>query len=116
MPFGIVVADVEGPSTGTTVGSSGAADSKCRREDRKMSRSRRAIGIFTILAVLATGWALEKSYSYSHAKDETAVIEPTKASTELRTSEPSAASAGGQPAPADANWEYDRSDLLLSQG
>ena len=81
-----------------------------------MNRSRRAIGIFTVLAVLATGWVLEKSYSYSHAKDEAAVIEPTKASSGLLTSEPSDASVGGQPAPVDANWEYDRSDLLLSQG
>jgi hypothetical protein len=74
-----------------------------------MKTTRRAIGVVAMLAVLATGWALEKSYSYSHGRDAAAVMEPAQASAEPLTSAP----VGG---PATVEWEYDRSDLLLSQG
>ena len=78
-----------------------------------MSRTRRTIGlsVFVMLVVLGTGWALEKKASSSSQKQGgAAVTEPAKAS------EPSDESPEVKPAATDSNQEYDRSDLLLSQG
>jgi hypothetical protein len=76
-------------------------------EDRMMSRTRRmiAVGVFITLAVLGTGWALEKAFSGSDSHAG-AVGEPTSAGDTV-----------GRPAlPTDTSPEYDRSDLILSQG
>src|SRR5438094_4462050 len=84
-------------------------------EDRTMNRTRRTIGLsaFVMLAVLGTGWALEKASSNSRTKDGAAVSEPAKASDAIPTSrEP----LDVQPAATGASPEYDRSDLILSQG
>jgi len=81
-----------------------------------MNRTRRTIGIsaFVILAVLGTSWALEKGYSNSPYARGTAIDEPA-------SNDPAAAPLSSQPmdepsAATDAAPEYDRSDLLLSQG
>jgi ABC-type oligopeptide transport system substrate-binding subunit len=74
-----------------------------------MNRTRRTIGlsVFVMLVVLGTGWALErKASSNSHRQGGAEVTEPAK------SSEPSDV----KPAATDSNQEYDRSDLLLSQG
>ena len=78
-----------------------------------MNRTRRTIGlsVFVMLVVLGTGWALEKkASSNSHKQGGAAVTEPAKAS------EPSDESFEVKPAATDSNQEYDRSDLVLSQG
>ncbi|PYN45813.1 MAG: hypothetical protein DME00_21110 [Candidatus Rokuibacteriota bacterium] len=80
-----------------------------------MNRTRRTIGLsaFVMLAVLGTGWALEKASSNSRTKDGAAVSEPAKASDAIPSSrEP----LDVQPAATGASPEYDRSDLILSQG
>ena len=53
-----------------------------------MNRTRRTIGLsaFVMLAVLGTGWALEKASSNSRTKDGAAVSEPAKASDAIPTS------------------------------
>jgi len=74
-----------------------------------MTRTRRTfvVGAFILLAVLGTAWALERATSLAPARDG-AVIEPAKAD-ELGTT--------GRPVIApDQTPEYDRSDLILSQG
>lgn len=78
-----------------------------------MNRTRRTIGIsvFVMLVVLGTGWALEKASSSSHAKGGAPVSQLAKASD--ATTGPSSADPRDTPAAAP---EYDRSDLLLSQG
>jgi len=86
-----------------------------------MNRTRRTIGVgaFIMLAVLGTGWALEKASSNSRTQGGTAVIEPTKTGdtvTAPLTRAPQDESAGGQAATTDSSPEYDRSDLILSQG
>ena len=86
-----------------------------------MNRTRRTIGVggFIVLAVLGTGWALEKAFSSSHTQGGTAVIEPMKTSDTVTapvTRERSDKAVGGQPAAAESSPEYDRSDLILSQG
>lgn len=79
-----------------------------------MTRTQRTIGIsaFVMLAVLGTGWALEKGYNTQRgvAADEPAMeIDPINAPD---SSQP----MDEQPAANDASQEYDRSDLILSQG
>ncbi len=74
-----------------------------------MNRTRRTIGlsILVMLVVLGTGWALEKKASSNSQRRGGAVVtEPAKAN------EPSDV----KPAATDSDQEYDRSDLLLSQG
>lgn len=73
----------------------------------------RVIGLsaLAVLVVLGTGWAIEKS---SHAQGRAPLSAPAKASdaaTAPTTREPEI-----QPAAVESNQEYDRSDLLLSQG
>jgi len=79
-----------------------------------MTRTQRTIGIgaFVMLAVLGTGWALEKGYSSQRgvASDEpSAQTDPINAPDSIQP-------ADEQPAAGGASQEYDRSDLLLSQG
>lgn len=72
----------------------------------------RVIGLsaLAVLVVLGTGWAIEKS---SHAQGRAPLSAPAapEAATAPNTREPEI-----QPAAVDSNQEYDRSDLLLSQG
>ena len=84
-----------------------------------MSKTRRTIGValFTVLALVGAGWALEKALNNSHAQGGAAVVEPTRAADTVTAPlmrEPSDESVGGQT--AGSTLEYDRSDLLLSQG
>jgi hypothetical protein len=79
-----------------------------------MTRTQRTIGIsaFVMLAVLGTGWALEKGYSTQRgvASDEPA------AGTDPVNAPDSTQPMDEQPAASGASQEYDRSDLILSQG
>ena len=86
-------------------------------EDRMMNRTRRTIGLsaLVILVVLGTGWALEKASINSHRQDGPAVSASAKASDAV-TAPVSREPLDVQPADADSSTEYDRSDLLLSQG
>jgi hypothetical protein len=68
-------------------------------------RSTIAIGAFIVLAVLGTGWALERVSGVSHRSGTGATLTPT--SDAVTAPEP----VGGAPA-----IEFDRSDLILSQG
>ena len=86
-----------------------------------MNRTRRTIGVsaFIMLTVLGTGWVLERAFSNPHRPGGTAVTEPTKTSDPVNaplTHERSDESVGGQPATTGWSPEYDRSDLILSQG
>jgi len=83
-----------------------------------MSRTRRTIGValFTMLALVGAGWALEKALTNPHTQGG-AVVEPTQASDTVNTPPASASSdTPGDASPAGPALEYDRSDLLLSQG
>ena len=82
-----------------------------------MNRTRRTIGVsaFVVLAVLGTAWALEKASSNSHRQGGAAVSEPAKAS-DPATAPLSREPSDVQPAGTDSSPEYDRSDLILSQG
>lgn len=82
-----------------------------------MNRTRRMLGVsvFVVLAVLGTGWALEKASSSSHRQRGSAVSEPAKASDAV-TAPVSREPLDVQPAATDSSPEYDRSDLILSQG
>ena len=85
-----------------------------------MTRTRRTIGIgaFIVLAALGTGWALEKASSNSQARSG-AALDPTRANdaeTAPITRDPADPSVGSRPVTTDSTPEYDRSDLLLSQG
>ena len=76
-----------------------------------MSKTQRAIAIGTVilLAALGTGWTLEKGPSHRREGGVPAVSDsPTIPPA-------SAAPASTPPTPAPSE-EYDRSDLLLSQG
>jgi hypothetical protein len=78
-----------------------------------MNKTQRAIaiGILVLLAALGTGWTLARAPSHRPAQggppasDSTTTIAPVPAVPE---SAPAAAPASSE--------EYDRSDLLLSQG
>lgn len=69
-----------------------------------------ALGVLVTLVVLGTDLALEKAFS-QHGK--AAVAEPAKASD--AAAKPVNLEPVDMPA-ADSSQEYDRSDLLLSQG
>jgi hypothetical protein len=90
------------------------------REDWPMNRTRRTIGVSAfIMLVLGTGWALEKAFSNSHTGVGTAVIErPNTSDTVIPplTPERSDESVDRRPATTESSLEYDRSDLILSQG
>jgi hypothetical protein len=82
-----------------------------------MNRTRRTIGVsaFVVLAVLGTGWALEKASSSSHRQGGAPVSEPASASDAV-TTPLSREPLDVQPAAPNSSQEYDRSDLILSQG
>ena len=68
-----------------------------------------------ILIVLGMGWSLEKAASNAHRQGGAAASEPGKANDAVtlpNAQEPK----DEQPAATDAIQEYDRSDLILSQG
>jgi hypothetical protein len=71
-----------------------------------MDWTRRTIGLvlFIIFAVAGSGWALEKAFTRAQARGAAPVVEPASA--------PFTPSAK----PATIDVEYDRSDLILSQG
>jgi hypothetical protein len=70
-------------------------------------RSTIAIGAFIVLAVLGTGWALERVSGVSHRSGGGAVLTPTSDTVTA----PAPEQFVGAPA-----IEFDRSDLILSQG
>ena len=74
-----------------------------------MTRTRRTfvVGAFILLAVLGTAWAFERATSHAPARDG-AVIEPANSDDFGPTGRPVIA--------PDQTPEYDRSDLILSQG
>ena len=80
-----------------------------------MNSTRRTIGIavLTLVAVLGTGWILEQAFSNSQrpSAESTMTID-----TAPVTSAPATGSAPAHPATTDSLPEYDRSDLILSQG
>ena len=71
----------------------------------------RVIGLsaLAVLVVLGTGWAIEKS---NHA--QAPLSAPAKAADTVTA--PATRQPEIQPAAVDSSEEYDRSDLLLSQG
>ena len=71
------------------------------------SRRMIALVLFIIFAVVGSGWALEKAFSKPQARSGAPVVEPAGAPL---TREPS-----DKPA-ATNDVEYDRSDLVLTQG
>ena len=84
-----------------------------------MNGIRRAIvvGVFVTLGVLGTGWALERVSGGSPLQGGAALADPTEATNIAPvTGESSDGSVGMQPVPGASGWEYDRSDLILSQG
>jgi hypothetical protein len=72
-----------------------------------MDWTRRTIGLvlFIIFAVAGSGWALDKAFSKAHARGPAPVVEPASAPL----------TPADKPA-ATNDVEYDRSDLILSQG
>ena len=82
-----------------------------------MSQTRGTIGIsaFVVLVACSTGWAVEKVPSNSHAQGEAKGTEPAKA-TEAVVTPVSRESLDLRPGSTDSSQEYDRSDLILSQG
>jgi len=81
-----------------------------------MDRTRRTIGIsaFVILAVLSTSWALERGYSNRSQARGTAIDEPASSDADAS---PVSNEPMDEPSPTtDSTPEYDRSDLILSQG
>jgi hypothetical protein len=70
-----------------------------------------ALGLLVTLVVLGSDLVLEKAFSNYHPQGGAAVREPVKASDAPLTLEPV-----DMPAATDSGQEYDRSDLLLSQG
>jgi hypothetical protein len=72
-----------------------------------------ALGVLVTLVVLGTDLALEKAFSNYH-QGGAAVREPVTASEAAAA--PLTLEPVDMPAAADSAQEYDRSDLLLSQG
>ena len=75
----------------------------------KMTRARRMIGFaLVVLLALGTGWVVEKAIRGPHSHDgaatanDGAATEPAKPNDSVR--------------PAATDQDYDRSDLILSQG
>jgi len=79
-----------------------------------MSMTRRTIGVgaFILLAVIGTGWAVDRAANNTQARSGVSVEAMTQTSP-VKTSTDE--SAGARPG-VDTSPEYDRSDLLLSQG
>ena len=69
----------------------------------KITRARRTIGFaLVVLLALGTGWVVEKAIRGPHSHDGAATGEPAKLNDSVR--------------PAATDQDYDRSDLILSQG
>jgi hypothetical protein len=88
-------------------------------EDGAMNGIRRAIGVGVLitLGVLSTGWALERVSGSATVQPGAAVTDSTTVTNVAPVTRPSSDGAVGlQPVPTDSGWEYDRSDLILSQG
>ena len=87
----------------------------------RLNMTRRAVGIgaVIVLAVLGTGWALEKAASSSRTHGGAGVIERTRTGDTdgaPRTGAPPNAAAV-RPTPTTVSiQEHDRSDLILVQG
>src|SRR5262249_13816187 len=99
-----------------TIGRAGRAQRglpEIAREDGIMIKAPRMISVsaFVAPAALGTGGALGPTLSNSRTKTSAAVSESAKAS-EAPTVSPDRKNAQ----PTDSSAEYDRSDLLLSQG
>ena len=77
-----------------------------------MSKTRRMIGlgVLVTLTVLGSGWALERAASHSHGPGSS-FLSPAKTGDT-----PATPAASSERPAADLGPEYDRSDLLLSQG
>ena len=73
-----------------------------------------ALGVLVTFVVLGTDLVLEKAFSNYHPQGAAAVIEPVKASDAATA--PLPLEPIDMPAATDSAQEYDRSDLLLSQG
>ncbi len=82
-----------------------------------MNTNYRTFGLsaFVMLAVLGTGWALEKASDGSRTQGTAAVSRPAKASDPVTTPAPREPS-DVRPAYTHSSPEFDRADLILSQG
>jgi hypothetical protein len=83
-----------------------------RMEERTMSRTtwrKISVSAFVVFAVLGTGWVVERASSNAHMQGGAAISESVKATDAVVT-------PVSQPAATNSSEEYDRSDLLLSQG
>ena len=80
-----------------------------------MNKTRQMIGLsaFVALVSLGTGWGLGTTLSNARTQTGAVVSESAKAS-EAVTVSPDRKPANARP--TDSSPEYDRSDLLLSQG
>jgi hypothetical protein len=81
-------------------------------EERTMSRTpwrKISVSAFVAFAVLGTGWVVERASSNAHMQGGAAISESVKAPDAVVT-------PVSQPAATNSSEEYDRSDLLLSQG
>jgi hypothetical protein len=81
-----------------------------------MSKTRQTIGIsaFVMLVGFGTGWALDEISGNSPAQSGAAIERVNK--NNAVTAPVSRESLGTPPAATDSSQEYDRSDLILSQG
>ena len=76
----------------------------------KMTRARRTIGFaFVVFLALGTGWVVEEAIRGPHSHDGAATANDGAA-----TGEPAKPNDSVRPAATDQ--DYDRSDLILSQG
>ena len=80
-----------------------------------MSMTRRTIGVgaFIVLAVIGTGWAVDKAANNSQVRTGVSVEVTTPMDPATTSSRDESAGAGPV---GDTSPEYDRSDLFLSQG
>ena len=75
----------------------------------KTTRRRMGVSAFVVFAVLGTGWVFERASSNAYMQGEAAISESASASE-------AAIVPVFQPPVTNSSEEYDRSDLLLSQG
>ena len=98
---------VEAEVAGSSLGSAGLKD-----RTMNMTRARRVIGFFVLVMLLAlgTGWIGEKAIRGRDSDGGVATGEPAKPNDAVRPA------ATTRPGIAPGDEEYDRSDLILSQG
>jgi hypothetical protein len=75
----------------------------------KTTRRKMGVSAFVALAVLGTGWVVERASSSAQMQGGAAISESVSASE-------AAIVPVFQPAVTNSSEQYDRSDLLLSQG